>query len=345
MMRFFKYLVFLLFCFSSTFAYSEITYSAGGGNYGNSPQFPTKEAACSWFTSRLGETITFFPDSTGEGSCIMKTNAIVAFIRKHGEIICPSAKLIEVRVPVNAQKYQCFSGCQYGITKCVDLNIQEGMACDAISTGIACGGTPPKPPKDPNDNSVTPDAPTDTPSAPGQNPSGTNTNSATSTSTTTNNTTTTITKIDLSSLESTIQSVGKILGQKLDLIKNALDGDGSTGDTDLTETNKKLDEIKENGDDLNDWLDVDDTDGVGDDVFGNDDVPEKKLDKKNFSTSIFGSNAQCPSDKTLSMTLFTGRTFSKTFSYSMWCDKLAIFGQFILIVSYLYGAHIVTRNS
>lgn len=112
---------------------------------------------------------------------------------------------------------------------------------------------------------------------------------------------------------------------------------------------EKLDAIKKNGEDLNNWLQGKNSDGtgggVGDNPFGTDETPEKELDKKNFSTSIFGSNAQCPSDKTLSMTLFTGRTFTKTFSYSMWCDKLAIFGQFILIASYLYGAHIVTRNS
>lgn len=328
-MRFFKYLIFFLI-FPSSFSFAAYTWTTEG--YG---AYSTPSAACSAFASTLGvqsASVSRVSDTLYKcniGGSLFDTN-------RSGTLVCPSAKLIEVRVPVNAQKYQCFSGCQYGTTKCVDLNIQEGMACDAISTGVECGTAPPKPPKDPNDNSVTPDAPTDTPSAPGQNPSGTNTNSATSsgtstsTSTTTNNTTTTTTttnittKLDLSSLESTINSVGAVLGEKLDA-------------------------IKKNGEDLNNWLQGKNSDGtgggVGDNPFGTDETPEKELDKKNFSTSIFGSNAQCPSDKTLSMTLFTGRTFTKTFSYSMWCDKLAIFGQFILIASYLYGAYIVTRNS
>lgn len=375
-MRFFKYLVFVFLTLFSASAYSAVKYYASGGNYGTSPQFTTKSAACSWFNSKVGQSVVFQENSWGgEGSCVIASNGgSVASITKL-QIACPSAQEIALKVAVNAQKYQCVNGCQYGLTKCVDIDFEPGMTCDAISTGIDCGGTPPTKPKDPADTSTTPDS-TSTPAAPGQNPSNTNTNSATttgtststSTSTTTNNTTTntsttntttttninTTTKIDLSSLESAIESIGKLLGGKLDAIKEALGGDsgsenGSPDGTDLTETNKKLDDIKNNGDKLNNWLQGKNEDGtgggVGDNPFGTDVTPERTLDAQSFKTNIFQSNAQCPADKTLSMTLFTGRTFTRTLSFSMWCDKLAIFGSLILIAAYLYGASIIVRNS
>lgn len=386
-MRFFKYLIFPILLFVSSFSNAASTYSAGGGNYGTSPNFSTKQAACSWFTSKIGEQIIFQSDPNGgQGFCVIKSNGGgVATISKH-TIACPSATKTTVSVPLNAQKYQCINQCQYALTGCVNIQFDSGgnpdggdrtkMTCSAISTGIDCGGTPPVKPKDPTDNTQTPDAPGDTPAAPGQNTSNTNTNTATSTgtstststSTTTNNTANntsttkttttttnnTTTKIDLSSLESAIASLGLILGGKLDAIKEALGGDsgsenGTPDGTDLTETNKKLDDIKNNGDKLNNWLQGKNEDGtgggVGDNPFGTDVTPERTLDSQSFKTNIFQSNAQCPADKTLSMTLFTGRTFSRTLSFSMWCDKLAIFGSLILIAAYLYGASIIVRNS
>lgn len=369
-MRFFRYFIFIFISFFSVNAFAVVQYKVQvvPGDKWYSSRESACDAAKSYFRYEIAGLYA--------GSCqLLKAN----FPAKYETIIsrdytCPSAQEIALKVPVNAQKYQCVNQCQYGLTKCVDIDFEPGMTCDAISTGIACGGTPPPKPFDPN-APTTPDS-TDTSAAPGQNTSNTNTNSATttgtststSTSTTTNNTTTntsttntttttninTTTKIDLSSLESAIESIGKLLAGKLDAIKEALGADsgsenGSPDGTDLTETNQKLDDIKKNGEKTNNWLQGKNEDGtgggVGDNPFGTDVTPERVLDAQSFKTDIFQSNAQCPADKTLSMTLFTGRTFSQAFSFSMWCDKLAIFGSLILIAAYLYGASIIVRNS
>lgn len=364
-MRFFKYLILIFVSLFPVFSYAAIIYACDAS------------AECK---NQGGPGAYIYRNGDADGAPLFGCvggNAppnlfIVNKCPEPPKEECPSATTIGLKVSINAQKYQCVNQCQYALTKCVDIDFEPGMTCDAISTGIDCGGTPPVKPKDPADNTQTPDAPTDTPAAPGQNTSNTNTNSATSTGTSTststtttntaNNTSTTTTTttnnntttIDLSSLESTIESIGKILGGKLDAIKEALGGDsgsenGTPDGTDLTETNKKLDDIKNNGDKLNNWLQGKNEDGtgggVGDNPFGTDVTPERTLDAQSFKTNIFQSNAQCPADKTLSMTLFTGRTFSRTLSFSMWCDKLAIFGSLILIAAYLYGASIIVRNS
>ena len=91
---------------------------------------------------------------------------------------------------------------------------------------------------------------------------------------------------------------------------------------------------------LKDWLTEDFDDSTPTDV-----VPEKELTAQSFKTDLFVSSSQCPSDRTLTLPLFPGKSFSKTFSFEIWCDKLAIFGHIILLFSYLYGALIITRNS
>lgn len=379
-MRFFKYLVFLTFIFISfNNAYSATLWKAQGSGFTVTSY--SSSQACQLLYNKVypsGSSWLNNGPNANNKICTLRTNSgsgAVLGDLSTSEILCPSATEVTLKVPVNAQKYQCVNQCQYALRGCVDIDFEPGMTCSAISTGIDCGGTPPPiPPKDPN--TQTPDAPTDTPAAPGQNTSNTNTNTATSTgtstststSTTTNNTTNntsttntttttvnnTTTKIDLSSLESAIESIGKLLGGKLDAIKEALGADsgsenGSPDGTDLTQTNSKLDDIKKNGEKTNNWLQGKNEDGtgggVGDNPFGTDVTPERVLDAQSFKTDIFQSNAQCPADKTLSMTLFTGRTFSQTFSFSMWCDKLAIFGSLILIAAYLYGASIIVRNS
>lgn len=375
-MRFFKYFFFFLSLTFSTFSNSAESCTFKLTLWDSNKTYSTLDGLCN-----EAKRLTVSTDLR----CIVNGNRISGEIsggstgdlgyKSCEQITCPSATKVGLKVPLNAQKYQCVNQCQYAIAGCVDIPEERGQTCTAISTGIDCGGAPPPvPPKDPN--TQTPDAPGDTPAAPGQNTSNTNTNTATSTgtstststSTTTNNTTNntsttntttttvnnTTTKIDLSSLESAIESIGKLLGGKLDAIKEALGGDsgsenGTPDGTDLTETNKKLDDIKNNGDKLNNWLQGKNEDGtgggVGDNPFGTDVTPERTLDAQSFKTNIFQSNAQCPADKTLSMTLFTGRTFSRTLSFSMWCDKLAIFGSLILIAAYLYGASIIVRNS
>lgn len=379
-MRFFKYFVFLILSTFSTFTFSAFYIN----HYKSETTSSTYSQACSKLATHLTKTLSnggqfsysVGPNITPNYCPITRSDGALL----HNDIIqltitCPSATEVTLKVPVNAQKYQCVNQCQYALRGCVDIDFEPGMTCSAISTGIECGGTPPPKPVTP-DTPKNPDPSDGTPAAPGQNPSNNNTNSATttgtststSTSTTTNNTTTntsttntttttninTTTKIDLSSLESAIESIGKLLAGKLDQIKDALGGDdgsenGSPDGTDLTETNSKLDAIKKNGEKTNNWLEGKNEDGtgggVGDNPFGTDVTPERVLDAQSFKTNIFQSNAQCPADKTLSMTLFTGRTFTRTLSFSMWCDKLAIFGSFILIAAYLYGASIIVRNS
>lgn len=373
-MRFFKYLTFLFLLTLSTFLHADyITWS--GGSFENpsvSARGSTASISCSNFGSKFG-----FTGKVSSGNCYDQNNNLRGYIG-FIEPDCPSATSVDLKVPTNAQSYQCVSGCQYRLRACVDVDFEGGMTCSAISTGIACGGTPPPKPVDPN-APATPDSPTDTPAAPGQNSSNTNTNTATttgtststststSTKTTENNTTTTntttnttinnntTTTLDLSSLESTIRSLGDILGAKLDAIKEALGGDsgGDTGTpdgngTDLTDTNAKIDENNSLLSDLKDWLtgEGDGSNGSGgDNPFGNDAVPEKALTPQDLKTNIFSGSAACPADRTLSFQLFTGKTFSKSFSFAMWCDKLAIFGTLILIASYLYGAYIITSKS
>ena len=148
-----------------------------------------------------------------------------------------------------------------------------------------------------------------------------------------------------------------VLSNKLDAILGKIGGDGGDGgsggdggiggniDIDLTETNKKIDENKSVLESIKDWLTGGEDGSGGDNPFGNDAVPEKALTPQDLKTNIFSGSAACPADRTLSFQLFTGKTFSKSFSFAMWCDKLAIFGTLILIASYLYGAYIITSKS
>lgn len=370
-MRFFKYLIFLFFFFLPSISYASyyiqglksLTFAS------SSSQSCSKLAATQTFYSVVSSTSTICTIRDSRYS----VNTDYSVVQE--AIVCPSATEVTLKVSINAQKYQCVNQCQYALRGCVDIDFEPGMTCSAISTGIECGKAPPTPPKDPADNTQTPDAPTDTPAAPGQNTNNTNTNTATTTgtststsnSTTTNNTTTntsttntttttninTTTKIDLSSLESAIESIGKLLGGKLDAIKEALGGDsgsenGSPDGTDLTETNSKLDDIKKNGTDLNDWLKGDgDKGGVGgegDNPFGTDVTPQREITPQSLQTNIFGSAAACPADRTLSMN-FVGKSFQKTFSFSLWCQQLAILGSLILIAAYAYGAYIIASKS
>lgn len=366
-MKAFKYLVFF-FLFStstSTFAFDQY-YIAGLQQY-TSASSPS--AACRLLLP-LNSRLQYV--SNTQTQCVVydtgyQANTTYSIIKD--QITCPSAQEINLKVALNAQTYQCVQNCQYRLTACVDVDFEAGMTCTAISSGKDCGQTPP-----PTSTSgpTTPD--TGTPATPNQSPTGTNTNTATttgtststststSTATTENNTTTTntttnttitnntTTTIDLSSLESTIKSIGSILGSKLDAIKDLISDTPSNGNsTDLTQTNQKLDDIKSNGQKTNNWLQGKNEDGtgggIGDNPFGTDQTPEKALTPQDLETNIFSGSAACPADRTLSFQLFTGKTFSKSFSFAMWCDKLAIFGTLILIASYLYGAYIITSKS
>lgn len=386
-MRFFKYLIFIFSIFFSSFAFAAWSGVIGNITYsGNSPKIVCEKA-------QAGIRSTYSPSVTGWNNTVTKVSNTLYVCKVTangwsfnvtGFTSCPSATEVTLKVPINAQKYQCVNSCQYALRACVDVDFESGMTCSAISTGVECGASPPKTPTNPSDTTQTPDSDSDTPAAPGQNQSGTNTNNAngtstststtttnttttnnttnntstsTSTSTTTNTTTTDI-KIDLSSLESTITSVGQVLGKKLDDIKNAIAGlkdqDGGdsgneTGDPDSNCGSAASEPCADSAKDILDWLKGDgDKGGVGgegDNPFGTDTTPERELTAQTFDTNIFSSNASCPADRTLSMTLFTGKTFSKSFSFSMWCDKLAIFGYLILLAAYAYAAYIVVSKS
>lgn len=331
-MKAFKYLVFLLFCFFSTFAYSAVTYSAGGGNYGTSPQFSTKQAACSWFTSQLGETITFFSTPVGNGDCRMDNGGVVAVITIHEDQKCAANGTgpFDLKVSASTGRFVCMDGCQYVISKCVDVifdagDFEPGMACDGHNTGQECGT--PKP-TNPNPNPVTQDPinPTDKPEE-----------------------------------QRIFENIMHVIGEKLDGIKDAITGGnqnqdggdtgGSNGGTtggdvnvnvDMSETNAKIDETNSLIDELTKWLQGED---LGDDIFGDSEPPEKELTPQQLDTNIFSGRAQCPADARLSFNLLGGKTFTKTFSFSDWCDNLEIFGSLILIASYLYGAYIIVSKS
>lgn len=376
-MKAFKYLVFFILSIPTFVqAAEQCTYTSSGNI---PPQtFNSLSALCSYIHQASGRPSSGY-DCRSEGNRIYlyikgTNNSLGQFGSKQcQQIQCPSATSKDLKVPINSKSYVCVQGCQYRLRACVDVDMEPGMTCSAISTGQDCGTNPPpqtpdpnKPPADP----ATPD-PADPNGPPSKNTaqsestststsqststsstdSGGNTINNTTTTTTTNTTTNTI--INLDRLENIMQNLTSVITSKLDAILGKMDQDGGseggTGEgTDLTETNAKLDENNSLLSDLKDWLtgEGDGSNGSGgDNPFGNDAVPQKQLTEQTFQTNLFTGSAACPADRTLSFTLFTGKSFSKTFSFAMWCDKLQIFGYFILIASYFYGALIITRNS
>lgn len=305
----------------------------------------------------------------------------LTFTGTYSKSNCPSAIQKDLSVPINSGSYVCVQQCQYALQGCVNVQFDSGgnpdggdaskMTCSAISTGKECTGST-------NGSTGNTSSPTGTgdPGSNGSNDgSSTATNSATSTSTgsstststsnttttTTNNTTnntssststtttsttttnnnTTNTTIDLSSLENTIVNTSK---QIIDAINKVGDkiSEGDDSGTDMTETNKKLDDIKKGIDDGNEWG----KEGANGDLPVGESLalPEKTLEKKTFSENLFASSAQCPANKTLSMSLLGARSFSYNFDFTQWCYYLGLLGQMILIGAYLHGANIITRS-
>lgn len=344
--------------------------------------YPSKEKACSALSSKLGyvkgeivgttNTCTLY-SKLADGSLFGgRVETLVPYWNN-----CPSATEKSLKVPVNSGSYVCVEQCQYKLTGCVDIDSEPGMTCGAISTGKVCtgstnssGGTSTAPGTgDPGSNGSNDGSSTATNSAT-SNSSSTNTSTSTSNTTTntttTNNTTnntsnstststtttsttnvtntTTNTTLDLSSLENTIANTSKQIIDAInkvgDKIKDGSDT-GSDNGTDMTETNNKLDSIKTSIDESNSWAKdgKDDTLPTGEPVA----LPEKTLEKKSFTETIFGTSSQCPANKTLSMS-FMHKSFSKTFDFTEWCYYLGLLGQMILIGAYLQGANIVTRS-
>ena len=324
-MKAFKYLIFLI-SFISFPVYAAKQYSPNNLNW-----YSSNTAACNYFIGKkeqYGQTIS---------SVKLLTETMCAFLNSNGNQIgasnlavrdmqCPSATEVDLKVPTSSGSYVCTAGCQYKLKACVDVDFESGMTCSAISTGQDCGT--PKPTETPTNPQVTQD-PT--------NPT------------------------DKTEEQTTFENIMHVIGEKLDSIKDAINGgnqnqdggdtggsDGGTtgGDVnvnvDMSETNAKIDETNSLIDELTKWLQGED---LGDDIFGDQQPPEKELTPQQFDTSIFSSRSQCPADARLSFNLLGGKSFTKTFEFKDWCDNLEIFGSFILIASYLFGAYIIVSKS
>lgn len=369
-MKAFKYLVFLFFISTEAFAVTKYY----NGVQGSSVTYSSASAACSGLNGYQGISQA----SWNGAQCYymapqgyMTSTSITTL-----NVQCPSATEKLLKVGVNAKTYVCVDGCQYRLRACVDVDMEPGMTCDAISTGLDCGTSPPPP--DPNQPPSDPDQPTpaepdpaDPTPAPENTAQSQSTSESTSqsqttttqegetiinnTTTTTTTNTTTNTTINLDRLENIMKNLTSVISSKLDDILAAINGSGGGGggtgtdtegeELDLTETNEKIDEGNETLSDLKDWLTGEEQGtGIGDKPFGTDEVPERELTQQTFQTNLFGSSASCPADMTISLPGFAGG-FSKTFSFEQWCNYLSFFGNFILIAAYCMGAYIIVSRS
>ena len=315
-MKAFKYLVFLV-PFLSFPILANVQYEAIS-NSGSKFYSNTASSACSNISADANHV---------NGQCVhYRTGEVLGTVKlftptepkKCEAGIVP----ITLKVPVSSGKMVCVDSCQYSLTKCVDVDFEAGMTCDGVNEGRECG-TPP---------------PTTTPTTPPVTQDPTN-------------------PTDKTEEQKTFENIMHVIGEKLDGIKDAITGGnqnqdggstgGSTGgdvnvNVDMSETNAKIDETNSLIDELTKWLQGED---LGDDIFGDQEPPEKELTPQQFDTNIFSGRAQCPPDARLSFNLLGGKTFTKTFEFKDWCDNLKIFGSLILIASYLYGAYIIVSKS
>lgn len=328
-MKAFKYLVSLIILTLSSFTHAVTLFKIPNGGTTTSHQ-----TGCNYF---IGRTVNGYKVTTSKPTNIFSDRAWCDLFDKSGtfagqgslDVIieqCPSATSVDLKVPTSSGSYVCTSGCQYKLKACVDVDFEAGMTCSAISTGQDCGT--PKPSEPPTNPPVTQD-PT--------NPT------------------------DKTEEQTIFENIMHVIGEKLDGIKDAITGGnqnqnggdtggsngGDTGgdvnvNVDMSETNAKIDETNSLIDELTKWLQGED---LGDDIFGDSEPPEKELTPQQLDTNIFSGRAQCPADARLSFNLLGGKTFTKTFEFKDWCDNLEIFGSFILIASYLYGAYIIVSKS
>lgn len=317
-MKAFKYLVFIFLYTISTFSFSAVVYRTYSGITGSTPT----EACKKWKSDAVYKSKPeYAPNYIGECSSASGTTPLSV-----GSGSCPSATSVDLKVPTSSGSYVCTQGCQYKLKACVDVDFEAGMTCSATSTGQYC--ETPKPTQPSTNPPVT------------QDPANPN---------------------DKTEEQTIFENVMNVIGDKLDSIKDAItagnenqdggDTGGSNGGTtggdvnvnvDMSETNAKIDETNSLIDELTKWLQGED---LGDDIFGDQEPPEKELTPQQFDTSIFSSRSQCPADARLSFNLLGGKSFTKTFEFKDWCDNLEIFGSFILIASYLFGAYIIVSKS
>ena len=332
-MKAFKYLVFLLSFFVSISANAATKYYLSDINN----TFSTPDAACSHYFSLFQHSFKHHYQLSALNCGIYAANDLLLDVTPINiiEITDPEPEPepekceagivpITLKVPVSSGKMVCVNSCQYSLTKCVDVDFEAGMTCDGVNEGRECG-TPP---------------PTTTPTTPPVTQDPTN-------------------PTDKTEEQKTFENIMHVIGEKLDGIKDAITGGnqnqdggdtgGSTGgntgsevnvNVDMSETNAKIDETNSLIDELTKWLQGED---LGDDIFGDQEPPEKELTPQQFDTSIFSGRAQCPADARLSFNLLGGKTFTKTFEFKDWCDNLEIFGALILAASYLYAAYIVSK--
>ena len=337
-MRFFKYLFFILFLFP-TLSHSAINYYIG--NLSNT--YSTPESACSAHYSNFSHPYKhhYKVELDGTYCNIYAENDLqLSQSQIHNIETDPEPEPekcaangtgpFDLKVSASTGRFVCMGGCQYVISKCVDVtfdagDFEPGMTCDGHNTGQECGT--PKP-TNPNPNPVTQDPinPTDKPEE-----------------------------------QRIFENIMHVIGEKLDGIKDAITGGnqnqnggdtggsngGDTGgdvnvNVDMSETNAKIDETNSLIDELTKWLQGED---LGDDIFGDSEPPEKELTPQQLDTDIFSGASQCPADAKLNFKLLGGKSFTKTFEFRVWCDKLEIFGSLILIFSYLFGAYIIVSKS
>ena len=334
-MKAFKYLVFLFFM--SSYAHSAYYWKGGSAYTGGKDIWNSPEEFCAAAKvvrpSITGCTYTVIADTRIDVNVSQGWFYVSLFKvdipdpEPEPEEKCKAGIVpVTLKVPVSSGKMVCVDSCQYSLTKCVDVDFEAGMTCDGVNEGRDCG-TPP---------------PTTTPTTPPVTQDPTN-------------------PTDKTDEQKTFENIMHVIGEKLDGIKDAITGGnqnqnggdtgGSNGGTtggdvnvnvDMSETNAKIDETNSLIDELTKWLQGED---LGDDIFGDSEPPEKELTPQQLETNIFSGRAQCPADSRLSFNLLGGKTFTKTFEFKDWCDNLEIFGSFILIASYLFGAYIIVSKS
>ncbi|MDH0969145.1 virulence factor TspB C-terminal domain-related protein [Acinetobacter johnsonii] len=330
-MKAFKYFVFFAFFF-----FSSLTHAAKTYKYSDLTAYSLSDICSAIKTKASSNGRSYTLQSSSEGTltfeCVFSVKSSsgspLSDFKPFGSVTnetCPSATSVDLKVSTSSGSYVCTAGCQYKLKACVDVDFESGMTCSAISTGQDCGT--PKPTQPSTNPPVTQD-PT--------NPT------------------------DKTEEQTIFENIMNVIGDKLDSIKDAINGgnqnqDGDTGgstggntggdvnvNVDMSETNAKIDETNSLIDELTKWLQGED---LGDDIFGDSEPPEKELTPQQLDTNIFSGRAQCPADARLSFNLLGGKTFTKTFEFTDWCDNLEIFGSLILIASYLFGAYIIVSKS
>lgn len=386
-MRFFKYLIFICFfiCTSYTYAFDKTEYSVSGHNL----WFSSPELSCkNWVdinNKSLDPKNQFWKYiSSTETLCTAQFSDFGSVVARHANLdkrivnfSCPSATEKVLKVPTNVGTYTCLEQCQYRIMGCVDIPEEPGMTCNAISSGIACksqstadsnntanntGNTGSNSNNDGSTNSTnsaksestSTNTSTSTSNTTTTNNTTNNTSTSTTTTTTTNNTTTTTnTTIDLSSLENTINNVAKKI---IDAISKK-DQDGSdtgteNGDkdgTDLTETNKKLDEISKNTKDINDSLNCENdnctgtTEGSG--IVDIVETPAIPIPDKQY----FNWSASCPLSTGSTAISINGQVSSIDDDFTSWCQMAVDVRPFVLaagaIIAFLVASGVgIVRN-